>query len=186
MVEPPSARCGRTATQAAAERQAAIDAVYDEAAEENGRRDRIRAARAAEAEETARLREQLAAEPPELVAVAEVPEPRSAEGFVRAAGRGRAAAEEQRVRSRLVAEGFGGTALDTEVRRWMTAWKADRRREVEAADLAARAARPVGSWRSRSVTTPAAAAPGQQAPTEAAVPAHRQQAGPAGGAGRTR
>ncbi|MFI8393092.1 hypothetical protein [Streptomyces sp. NPDC085540] len=39
--------------------------------------------------------------------------------------------------------------------------------------------------RSRS-TTPAAAAPGQQAPTEAAVPAHRQQAGPARGAGRTR
>ncbi|MFI5987357.1 hypothetical protein ACIBEA_41620 [Streptomyces sp. NPDC051555] len=40
--------------------------------------------------------------------------------------------------------------------------------------------------RSRSTTTPAAAAFGQQAPTEAAVPAHRQQAGPARGAGRTR
>ncbi|WP_411105292.1 hypothetical protein [Streptomyces sp. cmx-4-9] len=40
--------------------------------------------------------------------------------------------------------------------------------------------------RSRSATTPAAAAPGQQAPTEAAVPAHRQQVAPARGAGRTR
>ncbi|MGW7458439.1 hypothetical protein [Streptomyces sp. NPDC054797] len=40
--------------------------------------------------------------------------------------------------------------------------------------------------RSRSTTTPAAAAPGQQAPTEAAVPAHRQQAAPAKRAGRTR
>ncbi|MFD3681499.1 hypothetical protein [Streptomyces sp. NPDC058613] len=40
--------------------------------------------------------------------------------------------------------------------------------------------------RSRSTTTPAAAAPGQQAPAEAAIPAHRQQAVPARGAGRTR
>ncbi|MFD5620545.1 hypothetical protein [Streptomyces yangpuensis] len=40
--------------------------------------------------------------------------------------------------------------------------------------------------RSRSTTTPAAAAPGRQAPAEAAVPAHRQQAAPARGAGRTR
>ncbi|MGW0393865.1 hypothetical protein ACWDYJ_23800 [Streptomyces sp. NPDC003042] len=40
--------------------------------------------------------------------------------------------------------------------------------------------------RSRSTTTPAAAAPGQPAPAEAAVPAHRQQAAPAKGAGRTR
>ncbi|MFE7184257.1 hypothetical protein [Streptomyces erythrochromogenes] len=40
--------------------------------------------------------------------------------------------------------------------------------------------------RSRSTTTPSAAAPGQQAPTGAAVPAHRQQAGPAKGAGRAR
>ncbi|MFD3723050.1 hypothetical protein [Streptomyces sp. NPDC058674] len=40
--------------------------------------------------------------------------------------------------------------------------------------------------RSRSTTTPAAAAPGQQAPTEAAVPAHRQQAAPARGAGHAR
>ncbi|MFJ9344816.1 hypothetical protein ACIRP0_36880 [Streptomyces sp. NPDC101733] len=40
--------------------------------------------------------------------------------------------------------------------------------------------------RSRSTTTPAAAAPGQQSPTEAAVPAHRQQAGPAKSAGRAR
>ncbi|MFE9468747.1 hypothetical protein ACFYNW_34975 [Streptomyces virginiae] len=40
--------------------------------------------------------------------------------------------------------------------------------------------------RSRSTTTPTAAAPGQQAPTEAAVPAHRQQHGPAKGAGRAR
>ncbi|MFE6912196.1 hypothetical protein [Streptomyces erythrochromogenes] len=39
--------------------------------------------------------------------------------------------------------------------------------------------------RSRS-TTPTAAAPGQPAPAEAAVPAHRQQAAPARGAGRTR
>ncbi|WP_183068870.1 hypothetical protein [Streptomyces sp. gCLA4] len=38
----------------------------------------------------------------------------------------------------------------------------------------------------RSTTTPAAAATGQQAPAEAAVPAHRQQAAPARGAGRTR
>ncbi|MEU9800769.1 hypothetical protein [Streptomyces sp. NPDC051000] len=54
---------------------------------------------------------------------------------------------------------------------------------------AAPAARPrvsPAAARSRSVTTPAAAAPGQQAPTEAALPAHRQQAGPARGAGRTR
>ncbi|MFJ2595085.1 hypothetical protein [Streptomyces erythrochromogenes] len=40
--------------------------------------------------------------------------------------------------------------------------------------------------RSRSTTTPAAAVPGQQAPTEGAVPAHRQQAGPARGAGCAR
>ncbi|MFE5495290.1 hypothetical protein ACFQ7Z_35760 [Streptomyces virginiae] len=87
-----SARCGRAAAKAAAERQAASD-VYDEAAEENRRRDRIRANRATEAEEAARLREQLAVEHPELAAVAEVPEPRGAEGF------GRAAAEEQRILS---------------------------------------------------------------------------------------
>ncbi|MFE5864188.1 hypothetical protein ACFQ77_27110 [Streptomyces virginiae] len=40
--------------------------------------------------------------------------------------------------------------------------------------------------RSRSTTTPAAAAPGRQAPAEAAVPVHRQQAAPARGAGRTK
>nr|WSX47630.1 hypothetical protein OG409_00740 [Streptomyces sp. NBC_00974] len=40
--------------------------------------------------------------------------------------------------------------------------------------------------RSRSTTTPAAAAPGQPAPAEAAIPAHRQQAGPAKGEGRSR
>ncbi|MFF7300593.1 hypothetical protein [Streptomyces sp. NPDC008265] len=40
--------------------------------------------------------------------------------------------------------------------------------------------------RSRSVTTPAGAAPGQTAPAEPAVPAHRRQAGPAKGAGRAR
>ncbi|MFF9011065.1 hypothetical protein ACF087_35490 [Streptomyces goshikiensis] len=53
---------------------------------------------------------------------------------------------------------------------------------------AAPASRPVSptAARSRSTTTPAAAAPGQPAPAEAAVPAHRQQAGPARGAGRTR
>ncbi|MFD3809301.1 hypothetical protein ACFWTC_38575 [Streptomyces sp. NPDC058619] len=38
--------------------------------------------------------------------------------------------------------------------------------------------------RSRSTTTPSAAAPGQPAPTEAAIPAHRQQAAPARGAER--
>ncbi|WP_328959540.1 hypothetical protein [Streptomyces virginiae] len=40
--------------------------------------------------------------------------------------------------------------------------------------------------RSRSTTTPTAAAPGQPAPAEAAVPAHRQQAAPTKGAGRGR
>ncbi|MFD3809302.1 hypothetical protein ACFWTC_38580 [Streptomyces sp. NPDC058619] len=40
--------------------------------------------------------------------------------------------------------------------------------------------------RSRSTTTPTRRAPGQQAPTEAAVPARRQQAAPGKGAGRTR
>ncbi|MFG2623002.1 hypothetical protein ACGFXC_35865 [Streptomyces sp. NPDC048507] len=40
--------------------------------------------------------------------------------------------------------------------------------------------------RTRSTTTPATAAPGQPAPAEAAVPAHRQQAGPARGTGRAR
>ncbi|MFD3939716.1 hypothetical protein ACFWSF_32390 [Streptomyces sp. NPDC058611] len=40
--------------------------------------------------------------------------------------------------------------------------------------------------RSRSTTTSAAAAPGQLAPAVAAVPAHRQQAAPVRGAGRTR
>ncbi|WP_405786681.1 hypothetical protein OG753_00965 [Streptomyces sp. NBC_00029] len=40
--------------------------------------------------------------------------------------------------------------------------------------------------RSRSTTTPATAAPGQPAPAEAAVPAHRQQAAPAKRAGRGR
>ncbi|KOU40643.1 hypothetical protein ADK55_31490 [Streptomyces sp. WM4235] len=40
--------------------------------------------------------------------------------------------------------------------------------------------------RSRSTTTLAAAAPGQPAPTDAAVPAHRKQTAPARGAGRTR
>ncbi|MFD9535790.1 hypothetical protein [Streptomyces sp. NPDC060010] len=39
---------------------------------------------------------------------------------------------------------------------------------------------------SRSTTTPATAAPGQPAPTDAPIPAHRQQAAPARGAGRTR
>ncbi|MFJ3833746.1 hypothetical protein ACIPWI_38260 [Streptomyces sp. NPDC090046] len=40
--------------------------------------------------------------------------------------------------------------------------------------------------RSRSTTTPTTAAPGQPAPAEAAVPAHRQQAAPTKGAGRGR
>ncbi|MCY0955248.1 hypothetical protein [Streptomyces sp. H27-S2] len=40
--------------------------------------------------------------------------------------------------------------------------------------------------RSRSTTTPTRRAPGQPAPAEAAVPAHRQQAAPGKGAGRTR
>ncbi|MFJ7779754.1 hypothetical protein [Streptomyces yangpuensis] len=46
--------------------------------------------------------------------------------------------------------------------------------------VSAAAARP------RSTTTPPAAAPGRPAPAEAAVPAHRQQAVPARGAGRMR
>ncbi|MGW6976463.1 hypothetical protein [Streptomyces sp. NPDC054952] len=150
-----SDRRARAAAKAAAERQAVIDAVYDEAAEENRRRDRIRAAKAAETEATARLREQLAAEHPELAAIAEVPEPRGAEGFVRAAGRGRAAAEEQRVRAQLVADGLVGTALDAALRRRMAAWKADRRQEAEAADLAARAAHPVGAWPTANRQQPA-------------------------------
>ncbi|MGW4510374.1 hypothetical protein ACWENO_37660 [Streptomyces sp. NPDC004436] len=40
--------------------------------------------------------------------------------------------------------------------------------------------------RSRFTTTPAAAAPGQPARAEAAVPAHRQQAAPGRGVGRAR
>ncbi|MFK0238961.1 hypothetical protein [Streptomyces vinaceus] len=44
----------------------------------------------------------------------------------------------------------------------------------------------VAAVRSRSTNTPAAPRPGQQAPTEARVPAQRQQAGPAKGAGRAR
>lgn len=137
---------------AAAERhQAEIDAVYDDAVAHNEQRDCIRTARTAEAEETVRLREQLAAEYPELAAaaqaVADVPGPRDgAAGYVRAAGRGRQAAEEQRVRAVLVAEGMCGTALDEELRRHMIAWRADRHREAQDVDLAAAAAHPVGAW----------------------------------------
>ncbi|WP_284581620.1 hypothetical protein [Streptomyces sp. 2P-4] len=40
--------------------------------------------------------------------------------------------------------------------------------------------------RSRSTTTPTGAAPGQAAPSEPAVPAHRQQPAPARTAGRDR
>ncbi|GLV88028.1 hypothetical protein Slala03_77170 [Streptomyces lavendulae subsp. lavendulae] len=138
-----------TETTGAAE--AEKEAARARAAAESGAR------RAAEVEETARLREQLAAENPELAAFAEVPEPRSAEGVVRTTGRGRAAAEEQRVRSQLVAEGLVGSTLDTEVRRRMSLWKASRRREAEAADLAARAARPVGAWPTADLQQPAAA-----------------------------
>ncbi|MEV7512699.1 hypothetical protein AB0O57_32545 [Streptomyces sp. NPDC091201] len=143
----------RAVAEAEAKRaaQAAREAKRAQAAAE------AEARRVAEAEERARLREQLAAEHPELAALAELPEPRGAEGFVRAAGRGRTATEEQRVRSRLVAEGLVGTALDTEVRRRMTVWKADRRREAEAADLAARAASPVGAWPTVSHQQPATA-----------------------------
>ncbi|MFE1878071.1 hypothetical protein ACFW9N_45810, partial [Streptomyces sp. NPDC059496] len=68
---------------AAVHRQTAIDAVYDEAVAANEAYDRIHAARVAqavEAEETARLREQLAVDHPELAAdaarSAEIPGPR--------------------------------------------------------------------------------------------------------------
>ncbi|MET9470218.1 hypothetical protein ABZY44_36585 [Streptomyces sp. NPDC006544] len=43
-----------------------------------------------------------------------------------------------------------------------------------------------GAARRRSTTTSGGAAPGQPAPAEAAVPAHRQQAAPSKGTGRTR
>ncbi|MFJ8010970.1 hypothetical protein [Streptomyces sp. NPDC096339] len=43
-----------------------------------------------------------------------------------------------------------------------------------------------GAARSRSTTTPTGAAPGQAAPAERAVPAHRQQPAPAKAAGRGR
>ncbi|MGP3691110.1 hypothetical protein ACTVZO_41665 [Streptomyces sp. IBSNAI002] len=141
---------GERERAAAAERhQAEIDAVYDDAVAQNEQRDRIRAARAAEVEETARLREQLAAEHPELAAatVVDVPGPRDgATGYARAAGRGRQAAEEQRARAALVSEGMYGAALDNELRRHMIAWRAERNQEAKAADLAAVAARPVGAW----------------------------------------
>ncbi|MGP3691403.1 hypothetical protein ACTVZO_43375 [Streptomyces sp. IBSNAI002] len=138
----------RLSAEAAVRRQAEIDAVYDEAAEENVRRDAVRAARAAEALETARLREELAAQHPELVSVgADVPGPRDGAGrYAEAAGRGRQAAEEQRVRAALVATGAYGSPLEEEVRRRMRVWKAERRGEAQAADLAAVAARPVGAW----------------------------------------
>ncbi|MFI5867268.1 hypothetical protein [Streptomyces sp. NPDC051546] len=145
---------------AASERhRAEIDAVYEVAAAENEQWDRTLAARAAELEETVRLREQLAAEYPELATVApavmEVPGPRDGgAGYAQTAGRGRRAAEEQRARAALVAEGMYGTALDEELRRHMAAWRADRHREAEAADVAAIVARSVGAWPSAGYPQP--------------------------------
>ncbi|MEU8776521.1 hypothetical protein [Streptomyces sp. NPDC048606] len=131
-----------------------------------------REARAAEAAETARLHAELVAEFAALDAPAPRPvvpaplhpshdeDPADSEqdnaftsdaldgtaGFAEAAGRGRRAAEEQRVRAFLVAEGMYGTALDEEIGRRMAAWKAERRRKAQNADLTAMTARPVGAW----------------------------------------
>ncbi|MFJ9551840.1 hypothetical protein [Streptomyces erythrochromogenes] len=131
--------------EAALKRQAEIEAVYDEAVAANEAFDRMRAARAAEAEETARLREQLAAEHPELIVTApaaEIPGPRDHAGASR---RGQYAVEEETARAALLREGLRGTALDDAVRSHMSAWRLKRREEAQAADLAARAV-PVGAW----------------------------------------
>ncbi|MFD8637228.1 hypothetical protein [Streptomyces sp. NPDC059656] len=136
--------------------RAAAEAEAERAAEAEKEKEAERARAAAEArarqaaEETARLREQLAAEHPELVGVGQgagMPGPRDGGArYAQAAGRGRQAAEELSVRAVLVSEGMYGTALDDEVRRRMRTWKAERRREAQAVDLAAVAARPAGSW----------------------------------------
>ncbi|MEU6299779.1 hypothetical protein [Streptomyces erythrochromogenes] len=125
-------------------RQVEIEAIYDEAMAANEAFDRMRAARAAAAEETARLREQLAAEHPELAAVgaAEIPGPRDHAGASR---RGRYSAEEEVARATLLRKGLRGTALDDAVRSHMSAWKLKRRQEAQAADMAARAV-VVGAW----------------------------------------
>ncbi|MGZ9935880.1 hypothetical protein ACXNSR_39075 (plasmid) [Streptomyces sp. NC-S4] len=131
--------------EAALKREVEIEAVYDEAVAANEAFDRLRAARAAEAEETARLREELAAEHPELIVAApaaEIPGPRDRAGASR---RGRYTVEEETVRAALLREGLRGTALDDAVRSHMTAWRLKRREEAQAADLAARAV-PVGAW----------------------------------------
>ncbi|MFJ7271942.1 hypothetical protein ACIQV3_35800 [Streptomyces sp. NPDC099050] len=122
------------------------DADHDAALTE----DAHRAQAAAEAAETARLRElvgaELAAAGQAPAVPADVPGPRTGTDFPQAAGRGRRAAKEQTVRAELVAKGLVGTALDTEVRRRMADWKTDRNREAQAADMAARAARAPGAW----------------------------------------
>ncbi|WP_327286665.1 hypothetical protein [Streptomyces sp. NBC_01205] len=138
----------RRRSETAARRQQAIDAVYDEAAEENERLDRVRAAAATAAARTRLAQERLLAEHTELAAyaqAAEVPGPRTGgEGYAKAAGRGRPAVEEQHVRARLVAEGLRGSALDGAVRTHMAEWKAARRREASAADVTAQAERSIG------------------------------------------
>ncbi|WP_345189121.1 hypothetical protein [Streptomyces lavendulae] len=142
----------RRRAEAAARRQAAIDAVHDDAAAENARLDRIRAALAVADAETTRAREEFLRDNPELVAYAQtpgpdVPGPRDGgPAFAQAAGRGRQAAEEGRVRAQLLAEGLRGTALDDRVRLHMRQWRADRRREAEAADIAEQASRVPGAW----------------------------------------
>ncbi|MEV7417730.1 hypothetical protein [Streptomyces sp. NPDC089919] len=134
-----------------------IVAVYDQAVAENEQRDRVRAAASARAEEKARAAEALRQECPELTAFdwpecqgTDVPAPRDGElEPLRAAGRGRQAAEEQRLRAVLVAEGLRGTELEAEVRIRMAVWKEGRRQRAEAAvaaDIAVKAARPVGAW----------------------------------------
>ncbi|MEU6213080.1 hypothetical protein ABZ891_24690 [Streptomyces sp. NPDC047023] len=131
--------------EAARRRQAEIEAVYDDAVAANEAIDSRRAVRAAEAEETVRLREQLAAEHPELITAAvgaEIPAPRDHAGASR---RGRYAVEEETARAALLREGLRGTALDDAVRSHMTTWKLKRREEAQSADLAARAV-PVGAW----------------------------------------
>ncbi|MFG2974374.1 hypothetical protein ACGFYY_15445 [Streptomyces sp. NPDC048331] len=120
--------------------QAAIDAVHDEAVAANEAYDRIRAARvarAAEAEEMARLRERLTEDHPETAADAVrslgIPAPRDGGADYAGAGRrGRRTVEEETARAALVREGLRGTALDEAVRSHMAAWKARRRQSAQA------------------------------------------------------
>ncbi|MFD9619687.1 hypothetical protein ACFWB2_20725 [Streptomyces virginiae] len=95
--------------------------------------------------ETARLCEQLAADQPELadaaIRTAEIPSPRAASG----ASKRRLAIEQENARVALLREGLRGTALDDAIRSHVAAWKAKRREEAQAADLAA-GTLPVGSW----------------------------------------